>query len=878
MTMIGDIIISGDRGGNIYLLDSNNHDGTEFISHLTVSYVPRSFLHPPTYVNKLLILGDRELELWNVRSGKQIFCFTEEKNALGKLLAGHGGKDSSKPIELSFKKSMVAESEENQASLQINAIANSPALDIIAVALSDGMVLLLNIKEDRIVQNFRSKDSRVTCMTFSNVELPLIACGTEHGEIIIWDLNNEKILSRTKNAHEGYVSYLHFARDELLFYSGSDTDNSLKQWKYDSAEDTMFYLLRERSGVSANIKKLRFYGDEGYHVFVSTFAEKAELRDFFIMNETFNGDFSLKENKKLTKQKTNTESLIQMSQVSEFDFSHNRAKDWANVLTCHKGSNKPYFWSSENHTIVQQNIKWEAEDMKDTKSLISQVHVSNCGNFGFLGYDDGRILKINMQSGYKQSYFHVPNKSTLPTNIDTLRSKIHDTAISGMQSDPTNQFLVSIDHSGLVAQWDFYSGTLLNILELSPQQVVALRKSKTSSLIGLAFDNYEIGLFDMVSLKKGRSFSGHSARITDFCFTIDNKFLLSTAMDKTLKIWDIIYGAIICSISLKQPIVSMDIDPTGEFLATVFLNSKEICLWNNNIGRVPVGDEKEIELRFMSEIKQTTSNNERSKYFSLVKVEGQQNDNFKINQEEYNDLRKFFNNALQQNEKKRELKDRLKMIQLEEEDIGKWLPLIHFDEIKEKNKPKEAVDQKVTAPFFLDFHPERQTLLANQIEGEIEDEDEKKESKAEKGSKIIRKHKRNELLDQVGSPIEKIIAKIQTGEEAAILKELYNQMKLLTPAQLDYELRKITFGNIPNVRKFLWLFCFLFKSDQKDYDLKQIYLYTFLNACYDVIANDAEVKILVEDLLKSLQINFDDFDLKLNGTICLIETFANIKN
>jgi U3 small nucleolar RNA-associated protein 21 len=309
----------------------------------------------------------------------------------------------------------------------------------------------------------------------------------------------------------------------------------------------------------------------------------------------------------------------------------------------------------------------------------------------------------------------------------------------------------------------------------------------------------------MITLKKGRNFVGHTARVTDFCFTIDNKFLLSTSMDKRIKIWDIIYGSVVCAIQLKQPIVSMDIDPTGEFLATVFLNSREICLWNNNIGRVAIGDEKEIDMKFMSEIKHTTSNNERSKYFSLVKVEGQQDDSFKLNQEEYNDLKTFFSNALHQNEKKRELKERLRMIQLEEHDIGKWLPLIHFDEIKEKNKPKETVNQNVTAPFFLDFHPERQALFASQIEGDIdEDGEEQKDKKPEKASKIIKKHKRNELLDQVGSPIEKIIAKIKTGEEASFLKELYEQMKQLTPAQLDYEIRKITFGNIPNAKILLY--------------------------------------------------------------------------
>lgn len=284
--------MSGDRSGKIFLLNASQH--SDPIAQLQVGFIPKMFLHPPTYLNKLLILGDEELQLWNVRSGKMIYNFTESSHTLGKILeAGIQEEETSKTTELRLGSNLIAGSEENQTSLQIYYIANSPALDIISIALSDGRVLLMNLKEDRIVHKFKVKDYRVTSMTFSNLDLPLVACGTEQGEIIVWDLNNEKILSRIKNAHGGYVSYLQFARDELLLYSGSASENSVKQWKYDEAEDSMFYLLRERSGLTGSIKKLRFYGEEGYHVMVSSLHEKAEIRDFFIMNETFKGDFSL---------------------------------------------------------------------------------------------------------------------------------------------------------------------------------------------------------------------------------------------------------------------------------------------------------------------------------------------------------------------------------------------------------------------------------------------------------------------------------------------------------------------------------------------------------------------------------------------------------
>lgn len=45
-----------------------------------------------------------------------------------------------------------------------------------------------------------------------------------------------------------------------------------------------------------------------------------------------------------------------------------------------------------------------------------------------------------------------------------------------------------------------------------------------------------------------------------------------------------------------------------------------------------------------------------------------------------------------------------------------------------------------------------------------------------------------------------------------------------------------------------------------------------------MIANDTELKILLEQLSKHLNESYEHFDQNLNGTICLIETFAKIKN
>ena len=156
MDIIGDILISGDRSGNIFLLNAVQHGDP--ITHLTVGYCPKGFLHPPTYLNKMLILGDEQLQLWNVRSDKLIYDFTESSHTLGKILTSHADKDEAvKTQKLQIGSNLVGATTENEMTLQLYGIANSPALDIVSVALSDGRVLLLNLREDKVIQKLQSE-------------------------------------------------------------------------------------------------------------------------------------------------------------------------------------------------------------------------------------------------------------------------------------------------------------------------------------------------------------------------------------------------------------------------------------------------------------------------------------------------------------------------------------------------------------------------------------------------------------------------------------------------------------------------------------------------------------------------------------------------
>jgi U3 small nucleolar RNA-associated protein 21 len=130
-----------------------------------------------------------------------------------------------------------------------------------------------------------NQSSKPLALAFSKSALALLASSDENGNINIWDLNEQKIHSRILNAHNGYISYLEFVENSELLLSGSAADNSLKQWVYDENEGSKFRILRMRSGCAANIKKLRFYGDQALHIVASTDAAGCEIIDFSVINE-----------------------------------------------------------------------------------------------------------------------------------------------------------------------------------------------------------------------------------------------------------------------------------------------------------------------------------------------------------------------------------------------------------------------------------------------------------------------------------------------------------------------------------------------------------------------------------------------------------------
>lgn len=79
-------------------------------------------MHPTTYINKLVFVGNNKMELWNIIDDELIYTF---KNILE-------GKEHS----------------------SINSIIQSPVIHTVAIGFSDGEIMIVNLQYDKVILRF----------------------------------------------------------------------------------------------------------------------------------------------------------------------------------------------------------------------------------------------------------------------------------------------------------------------------------------------------------------------------------------------------------------------------------------------------------------------------------------------------------------------------------------------------------------------------------------------------------------------------------------------------------------------------------------------------------------------------------------------------
>jgi U3 small nucleolar RNA-associated protein 21 len=179
--------------------------------------------------------------------------------------------------------------------------------------------------------------------------------------------------------------------------------------------------------------------------------------------------------------------------------------------------------------------------------------------------------------------------SRVPAGLSTLGAQAassvetvsrHAAAVYGVATDLLNSVAVSVDAAGVVLFWDFATHALLSSLEL-PAPASALLLSRSSGLGAIACDDFSVRVVDVSTRRQVRSFSGHSNRISDMCFSPDGRWLVSASLDRSIRVWDLPTARCLDWMTFQLAPISVTFSPTSEYLVTAHADSLGLCMWAN---------------------------------------------------------------------------------------------------------------------------------------------------------------------------------------------------------------------------------------------------------------------------------------------------------
>ncbi|KAJ1845509.1 rRNA-processing protein utp21, partial [Coemansia sp. RSA 2708] len=619
----GDHIIGISADNAVVVWDRGSRELFTALEFAREAFQVTAVVHPSTYVNKIVV-GSAQggMQVWNIQTRR---CLYEFKSV------GSG----------------------------IACLVQAPAIDVLALGLLDGRVLLHNVKQDRAVMQL-AQEGRVTAVTFRTDDAPMMATANAEGDVALWDLDARRLLHVMQGAHDGLVAAADFVVGQPVLVT-SGADNAVREWLFDG-QAGIPRPLRQRSGHFAPAQMIRYHGDDGRHI-LSAGRDRA-LRLFAVFRDAQNAELSQGSLEREARKRHTSMRELRLPAVTQFASNAAKSRDWDDVVTCHQGARAAHTWSVERRALGKYTLQ-----AADT-AAVRAVALSACGNYAFLGLATGAIEMVNMQSGLARRTFAG-----------------HAKAVTGIATDACNQRVFSTALDGTLRVWDFATGAQTHVLAL-PATASRLEIYREGALLACACDDACVRIVDADALRVVRTFAGHGSRITDLAFSNDGRWVVTASLDSTVRTWDLPTGYMVDWFRVESVAVSVAFSPTGDFLATAHMDSVGIFLWANRTQFV------DVSLRQISPDAADASGVAGAALVPLPTSAGLAADDGEPGAEPGADSEAGAAYLAPE-----QLTDN--MVTLSTQPRSKWQALLSLSTIKKRNQPEKAPRAPEQAPFFL---------------------------------------------------------------------------------------------------------------------------------------------------------------------------------
>nr|XP_028604268.1 WD repeat-containing protein 36 [Podarcis muralis] len=774
----GDHLISVDRDNILIIWDVQSEEEYLQMNFDKTVFAVSAIMHPSTYLNKILLGSEQgNLQLWNVKSNKLLYTFP-----------GWGAG--------------------------VTVLQQAPAVDVIAVGLVSGYIIVHNIKFDETLMKFQQDWGPITAISFRTDGHPVMAAGSPVGHIGLWDLEEKKLQGQMRGAHSTAISGMTFVQGEpLLITNGSD--NAIRVWIFDGPGGSG-RLLRFRMGHSAPPTKIRYHGQNGQQILSA--GQDSTLQSFSTVHERFNkslGRGSI--NKKKSKRKGLRYDTMALPPITTFATEVARQSDWDGIIACHQGFLSCTTWNYQKGSMGIHKLT--PQDFSKNRPLgvyATAVDISSCGNFAVIGLSTGHVDVYNMQSGIHRGRYG--------------KEKAHEGSIRGVAVDGLNQLTTTAGSEGLIKFWNFKSTKLVHSINL-PSSPSKMLLHRDSCILGIVTDDFTISVLDIETRKIVRKFSGHQGQINDLAFSSDGRWLITAAMDCTIRTWDLPSGCLVDCFLLDSAAVSITMSPTGDFLASSHVDDLGIYLWSNR------------SLYSLVSLRPLPPDYEPS----VVTLPGTcpaQDVDVTEEEEEISDEMIEYDSPEQLGEA---------LVTLSMLPKSRWKNLLNLDIIKQKNKPKEPPKVPKSAPFFIPTIPGLIPQYAS-----IEHENGGQQSKVVNLGVLAQK--------------SEFYLKL---EEALINSDYKSPLRILKdmgPSNTEAELRGLSpdgGGSVRVMQSFLRMIEATLTT-KCDFELAQAYLALFLKLHLKILSSEPDLLAELSRLSPQLEEIWVHLQTLFNQSLCIL--------
>lgn len=132
----------------------------------------------------------------------------------------------------------------------------------------------------------------------------------------------------------------------------------------------------------------------------------------------------------------------------------------------------------------------------------------------------------------------------------------------GLACDATNALLISGGYNADIKVWDFKGRELKFRWEIEVP-LIKIVYHPGNGILATAADDMILRLLDATAMQLMRILVGHMDRVTDLCFSGDGKWLLSSSMNGTIIVWDIISSRQLNAMHMDSAVTALSVTGFG---------------------------------------------------------------------------------------------------------------------------------------------------------------------------------------------------------------------------------------------------------------------------------------------------------------------------